>query len=139
MAEQCIINPERDCLGLIKANELEKDLNELRKQNSATHERVFDRLGELERKEGIQGEQYKHIIDKLGDMTANLNELKADNKEVVSKLPPLTQRVEVLERMSDDVDELKEKPAKRWDEMAGQIISLVVAALIGFVLSKIGL
>lgn len=139
MSEKCIINPERDCLGLIKANELEADLNELRKQNSSSHERIFDRLGELEKQEGIQGEQYKHIIDKLGDMTVNLNELKADSKEVVSQLPPLTHRVEILEKMSEDVDELKEKPVKQWENVTGQIIGLIVAALVGFVLSRIGL
>lgn len=139
MSEKCIINPERDCLGLIKANELEADLNELRKQNSSSHERIFDRIGELEKQEGIQGEQYKHIIDKLGDMTINLSELKADSKEVISKLPPLTHRIEALEKVSEDVDELKEKPAKQWENVTGQIIGLIVAALVGFALSRIGL
>lgn len=139
MPEKCKVNPECDCLGLIKAAELEADLNELRKQNSSSHERIFDRLGELEKQEGIQGEQYKHIIDKLGDVTVNLNELKSDSKEVVSKLPPLTHRVEALERMSEDMNELKSKPAKQWESLKGQVISLIVAAIVGFLLVRLGL
>jgi len=139
MNEKCILDPERDCLGLIKARELEGDLNELRKQNAASHERLFDRLGELERQEGIQGEQYKNIIDKLGNLTTNISEMKADNKEIISQLPSLTHKVETLEQLSEDVAELKEKPAKKWDGMTEKIISIVVSAVVGFLLAKIGL
>lgn len=139
MPDKCKIDPERDCFGLIKANELERDLNDLRKQNASSHERIFERLNDLEKQEGIQGEQYKHILDKLGDVTTNLTELKADSREVVAKLPPLTQRVESLEQLSDQVEELKSKPAKRWENMAEQIIGIVVAAVIGFMLARLGL
>lgn len=115
MDEKCIINPERDCLGLIKANELEKDLTtleenlgELRRQNSKSHERVFERLGELERHEGVFEEQYKNIIKKLDDLEGNLDEIKA-------------------------------KPAKQWEKVMEQVIGIVIAAVVGFMLAKMGL
>ena len=108
MAEKCILDPDRDCLGLIKAREVEQDVNELRKQNSASHERLFDRLGELERQEGIQGEQYKHILEKLDS---------------------LVQKVDALEA----------RPAKRWEGVVAQVIGLVVAALVGLVLARLGM
>ena len=108
MAEKCILDPDRDCLGLIKARELEKDVNELRKQNSSTHERIFDRLGELEKQEGIQVVQYEHILEKL-------------------------------DQLSGDVKELKAKPAKRWESIVEKIIGLVIAAVVGFILARIGL
>ncbi len=77
MPEKCILDPERDCLGLMKARELEKDVNELRKQNSSSHERIFDRLGELEKQEGIQLVQYEHIMEKLDQLAGDVKELKA--------------------------------------------------------------
>ena len=77
MSEKCILDPERDCLGLMKARELEKDVNELRKQNSSSHERIFDRLGELEKQEGIQVLQYEHILEKLDQLAGDVKELKA--------------------------------------------------------------
>ena len=77
MPEKCILDPERDCLGLMKARELEKDVNELRKQNSSSHERIFDRLGELEKQEGIQLVQYEHIMEKLDELAGDVKELKA--------------------------------------------------------------
>ena len=50
------------------------------------------------------------------------------------------------ERVEDDVKEIKSdvktltsKPAKRWDNLVSQIITLVVAAVAGFILAKIGL
>lgn len=115
MPEKCIVNPERDCLGLMKAKELEKDLNDLRKQNSASHERLFDRVGELERLEGIQGEQYKNILEKLDTLTRRHDEL---NRKL---------------------GELEAKPGKRWESIVGQVLGLVVAALVGALLVRIGM
>lgn len=106
--ENCLLNPEQECYGLKKALEVERDLNELSKRNSATHERLFTRIGELEKQEGIQAEQYKHIMGKL-------------------------------DQISEDVDELKSKPAKRWDNVTEKIIGIIVAAVLGFMLARLGL
>ncbi|WP_300844054.1 hypothetical protein [uncultured Acetatifactor sp.] len=108
MPEKCILDPERDCLGLMKARELEKDVNELRKQNSSSHERIFDRLGELEKQEGIQLVQYEHIMEKL-------------------------------DQLAGDVKELKAKPGKRWEGIVEKAIGILVAAVLGFMLARLGL
>lgn len=108
MPEKCILDPERDCLGLMKARELEKDVNELRKQNSSSHERIFERLGELEKQEGIQVVQYEHIMEKL-------------------------------DQLAGDVKELKAKPGKRWEGIVEKAIGILVAAVLGFMLARLGL
>lgn len=41
--------------------------------------------------------------------------------------------------LSEKVDKLEEKPAKRWDSMIDKIIITVAAALVGFVLAHFGL
>jgi hypothetical protein len=41
--------------------------------------------------------------------------------------------------LTGEVEELKEKPAKRWDGLVDKIITVIVAALVGFLLAKIGL
>lgn len=139
MPDKCLINPERDCYGLLKAKELEQDLNELRRQNSNSHERIFTRLGDVEKQGSVQEVQYENLLDKLGGLSTDLNELKTDSKEIVAKLPPLTQRVENLEELSDNVDELKEKPAERWNKVVETIIGLVVTAVVLYMLAKVGL
>lgn len=108
MSDKCILDPDRDCLGLIKARELEQDLNELRRQNSSSHERIFERLGEIEKQEGIQDVQYENILEKL-------------------------------DQLAGDVKDLKSKPAKRWENIVEKVLGIVAAAVVGFVLAKIGL
>lgn len=41
--------------------------------------------------------------------------------------------------LTGEVEELKEKPAKRWDNLVTQIISIIAAAVVGFVFAKFGL
>lgn len=41
--------------------------------------------------------------------------------------------------LTGEVEELKEKPGKRWDGLVGNIIWAVVGAFVVFILSKIGL
>ena len=77
MSDKCILDPDRDCLGLIKARELEQDLNELRRQNSSSHERIFERLGEIEKQEGIQNVQYENILEKLDQLAGDVKDLKS--------------------------------------------------------------
>jgi hypothetical protein len=50
------------------------------------------------------------------------------------------QRVEAdVKEIKTDVKAIADKPAKRWESLIGQIISIVVAAVVGFLLAKIGL
>ena len=49
MDDKCILDPQRDCLGLQKANMLEKQMDQWREQSRGTHKELFDRMGKLER------------------------------------------------------------------------------------------
>lgn len=66
-----------------------------------------------------------------------------DLDELVSTVKVLADREE---RVEDDVREIKSdvksltgKPAKRWDSLMDKILWAVVAAVIGFLLARIGL
>lgn len=105
LQETCKMSPEQDCLGLMRTREVERNVVELRKQNSATHERIYERLNELEKQEGIQNVQYENILEKL-------------------------------DQLSGDVNELKTKPAKRWESILEKVIGLFAAGQVGYVLLK---
>ena len=47
--------------------------------------------------------------------------------------------MEKLDRLSGDVKELKAKPAKRWESIVEKVIGLVIAAVVGFALARLGL
>ena len=63
--EKCIIDPQRDCVGLQKADMLEKQMEKLQEQARDTHGKLFDRIRELEKAEAARNEQYNNIMKKL--------------------------------------------------------------------------
>ena len=66
-----------------------------------------------------------------------------DLSELVGTVKVLATKEEAVEKdvkeMKNDVKTLITKPAKRWDNLVSQLITLVVAAIFGFILAKIGL
>lgn len=112
---KCIVVPERDCLGLHKAEILQKSLDTFIENSRETHKEMFDRIRELEKNEARRDEQYLQIMEKLDGLSAQIATAMVD------------------------VGELKMKPAKRWDDMTKQVLGLVVAAVAAFLLGKFGL
>ena len=51
----------------------------------------------------------------------------------------LNSLVKKLTELVDDIKTIKEKPAKRWDAILSQIINIIVVAVLGIILAKIGL
>ena len=78
----------------------------------------------------------EHRIEDLEKRQDNLDEL-------VSTVKVLANREENVENdvkeIKADVKALNEKPAKKWDGLGDTIILTIVAAVIGFLLSKIGM
>lgn len=112
---KCILVPERDCLGLHKAEILQKSLDTFMENSRETHKEMFDRIRELEKNEARRDEQYLQIMEKLDGLSAQIATAIAD------------------------VGELKMKPAKRWDDMTKQILGIIVTALGAFFLGRLGL
>lgn len=108
MPEKCIVDPARDCLGLAKAEMLEKQVDEYRRQARETHSQLFDRIRELERAESARGEQYKQIMEKL-------------------------------DQLLEWQETQQKKPQAFVDDIKGKIIWAVLAAVIAFILGRIGL
>lgn len=115
MSDKCILDPERDCLGIMKAQELEKDFDELRQRNEKSHKEFFNRLAALESHDKLQDLHYTHIMEKLSDIT--------------DKLSSLSSRIATIEF----------KPAKRYEGIVEKAIWLVVGAVISYFLVEIGL
>ena len=75
-------------------------------------------------------------IKKLEGENAVLHQLATSVAVMAEQMKTLTSGVSTL---TNEVEELKEKPGKRWDSLVGQVIGIVVAAVVGFLLAKIGL
>lgn len=108
MDEKCILNPERDCLGLQKANMLEDQMKEWREQSRKTHKELYDRMRDLEKAEAARNEQYENIMEKL-------------------------------DRLISWQEAEQAAPKKRWDAIVDKVVWAVLAAVIAFLLGRVGL
>ena len=143
MDKECPVQPKRECDVRQRVIQVEAELNDLRRQNSGTHERFGERIGELEAHNKVQDVEVKNLQKSIDGMSGDLRELKDETREISKQLPVIATQVNAIHETSKavdaDVDELKGKPAKRWESTVGQIIGLVVAALVGLLLARLGL
>ena len=76
-----------------------------------------------------------HRLDKVEKKQEDLSEL-------VGTVKVLVEREETVEadvkEIKTDVKNLTSKPGKRWDNLVNQIISIIIAAVAGFILAKLG-
>ena len=77
-----------------------------------------------------------HRIDELEKRQNDLDELVGTVKALAVK----EERVESdVKEIKNDVKTLTGKSGQRWDNLVSQIIGIVAAAVIGFVLAKLGI
>lgn len=85
------------------------------------------------------------VEDRSNSNTKRLDEIekRQDNLDdlvsTVKVLADREQRVESdVKEIKTEVKNLTSKPAQRWENVVTQIITIVVAAIAGFILAKIG-
>lgn len=96
-------------------------------------------LQEIARDQAKMGEQIKTLFNQQEEtkrLTESVHELATSVKLLASAQKTTEKKVDSL---TTDVDEMKAKPAKRWDSLTGIVISVIVTALITYVLTKAGL
>lgn len=77
-----------------------------------------------------------HRLDELEKRQDNLEELTG----TVKVLAVREENVEAdVKEIKSDVKSLTNKPGQRWDSLVDKIILTVAAAIVGFILAKIGL
>jgi seryl-tRNA synthetase len=75
-------------------------------------------------------------LDEVEKRQNNLDKLAASVEVLAVKESNVENDVKEIK---SDVKTLTSKPAKKWDSLINQIITIVVAAIAGFILAKIGL
>lgn len=93
--------------------------------------------------------EYEHRLTEVEERSKSnshrldgLEKRQDDLDELVSTVKVLAVREEVVEntvkKIESSVESLTNRPAKRWDNLTNQIITIIVAAIAGFILAKIG-
>ncbi len=78
----------------------------------------------------------KHRLDEVEKRQDNLDKLVATVEVLAVKESNVENDVKEIK---SDVKSLTSKPAQRWENLITQLITIVVAAVAGFILAKIGL
>lgn len=149
--EKCLLNPQQDCYGLKRAEEVAEDVRALNQQmttfqqsTAETNNRFGGRIGKLEAHNEVQDEQMKQIKETQGEIKKeveearreqkdsiaelrrehkeSMEELKRSNREILDAVTPMKHKVESLERLEGEVEQIKSKPGKNWEDMKGKIL-----------------
>lgn len=90
--------------------------------------------------------EHQEILDLAKSNKKRIDSLEEEQKELRSLTTAVSQMVVEQKNMRDDiaemktdVKEIKEKPGKRWDNAADKVLTLIIAAVVAFMLAKIGL
>lgn len=84
-------------------------------------------------------EQHKTLfrrIEKVEKLADSVSDLALAMRDLVNAQTTTDKKVTSL---CKDVAEIKAKPAKRWETVTAEIIKLLVAAAVGYLLSRVGL
>lgn len=133
--EKCILDPNRDCLGIIKAREVEANLKAMEKKNGDDHKEFRNAIREIREMTITQAANFQTIIRDSG-------EIKSDLKGLIERLAEIKPRVEHADKMEEElkavenrVDEIEKKPGKRWESLIGYALSALVGAFLLWVAS----
>lgn len=96
-------------------------------------------LNEIQKEQARMSEQIKGALKRIDEqkaLTESVHKL-ATSVELLASAQKQTERK--VDSLSDDVEEMKQKPAKKWDNASAVIVTAIITAILTFILSQIGL
>lgn len=100
----------------------------------------FEReLKELSTRLAAAEEQHKTLFNRLDrqeKMVDTVHKLALSVSELANKQGTMQDK---LDGLCNDVEEIKEKPGKRWDGLIDKIIFTIVGAGVAYMLAKLGI
>lgn len=89
------------------------------------HQLIFDLAKSNKKRIDTLEEEQKE----LRELTKAVTEMAVEQKNMRGDLA----------EMKNDVKQIKEKPARRWDTMAEKVLNLITAAVVAWMLGQVGL
>lgn len=104
-----------------------------------TNEELTQKYIQLDERVVRQDEQIKTVfkkVDEIGDMVESVHKL-ATSMEILTREQQSTQKK--IDNLTHEVEEIKEKPGKRWDTVVTVALTAIVTAVVTFALTQTGL
>ena len=97
-----------------------------------TDEEMAVKLAETE----ARSKSNTHRIDKLEQSTEAINRLAPSVEVMATKQDPMNDN---LDKIDGKVEQIEAEPGKRWKSVVEKVTLLVVAAVVGYILARVGL
>lgn len=104
-----------------------------------TNEELTKKTIELDERVTRHTEQIKtafNRIDEVKSLAESVHKLATTVEILAHEQKDTNNKVD---KLTSDVEEIKEKPAKRWDSVAKVIITAIATAIVTLILTQIGL
>lgn len=104
-----------------------------------TNEELTARLLELDERATRHTEQIKTAFNQIGEikmLAESVQQLAIATKLIGQEMKGLSGRVDNL---AEDVEEIKERPGKRWDSAVNLVFTVIATAALTLLLAWIGL
>lgn len=166
--EKCLLNPQQDCYGLKRAEEVAGDVRALDQrfaifQNGMqeTINKFGGRIGKLEAHNEVQDEQVKQIKETQAEIKKevedarkeqkdsiaelrrehkeSMEELKKTNKEILDAVTPLKHKVESLENLESRVDKIEDKDGETWKTIKKTSLGWIIPLVLLILAVALGL
>lgn len=111
--DKCKADATHDCWGLIKCQELEKQIDLIREGARQSHSEIYGRLTKLENRDSARDEQYKNIMDKIEAAEGLINSI------------------------SNKIDELRLIPGKKYEKYVYLVCSSIITGIIGYIIGML--
>ena len=102
-------------------------------------EDLMNKVFDLDERVTRHTEQIKtcfNQIDETRSMAESVHKLATTVEILALELKSTNKK---MDKLTQEVEEIKEKPAKRWDNVVGVFITAVATAIITFLLTRLGL
>lgn len=90
--------------------------------------------------------EHQMILDLAKSNKKRIDGLEEEQKELRALTSAVSQMVteqknmrDDLFEMKEDIKQIKEKPAKKWDNLAEKVLNLITAAVVAWMLGQIGI
>ena len=93
------------------------------------HERRLTEVESRSKSNSLRLDDVEKKQDDLGELVGTVKALVVREENVEND----------VKEIKTDVKSLTSKPGQRWENLVSQVITLVIAALVGFLLAKFGL
>ena len=104
-----------------------------------TNEQLTEEVIRLEKTQAAQQEQIKTLFGRVDKQDALIEVLRTQTATIGTLADGQARIEKKVSSLTGELDEIKQKPARKWENAVDIVFKLVLTAMVGVLLAKMGL